>query len=343
MKNKECFLVTAYCNTEEKKQVLLNTLNSLKRYNKEIILFSHFPITEEENLLTNYSVYDYSNPMIDINEGSILHWKMVENYRLCTLYVDYGYAAVQQWKRGLLFANMLEFEKVYVLNYDLNVTDDLVYLSEKGLMNHKSVLLDYDLPQSERSAHMSWAAIKPLHFANNILEINYQDYLKTAHGRIPEGYIFNKFNSDETQLILPDQWQPIATTLISMGDKGFVEEYYTGDGFKWILGQEKIYNQGEETLTNKTVLFFWDIEKELDVEVFIDGKAIPLRDIKTTDRTLQIYVPIPSNEMENYVGKFINNTFEYVEDRLRITINGLEIDKELLRLSTISAIETIND
>lgn len=343
MTNKECFLVTAYCNTEEKKQVLQKTLNDLKRYNKEIILYSHYPITEEESNLTNYAVYDYSNPIVDIHQGSMLHWVMVENFRLCTLYPDYGYAAVQQWKRGLLYANMLGFKKVYVLNYDLDINDQLVYLLEKGLEQHKSVLLDYDLPQQNPGMHMSLAGIQTQYFLELLNQINYLDYLSTHHDNIPENYLFNKFNSDNTMVVPVGEWENIATTSIRMGEQSFVEEFYTRNGYKWILGQEKIFDKGVESNPDKVVLCLWDVEDNLEVEIFIDGKGIPLKDIKKTDRTIQIYLPIPYSQITQYVGKFVNNTFEYVEGRLKIIINGVEIEKELLRLCTISAIENINE
>ena len=53
---KECFLVTAYCDTDLKKEVLKNTLQKLKKYNKDIILFSHYPVEQDSNNLTNYTI-----------------------------------------------------------------------------------------------------------------------------------------------------------------------------------------------------------------------------------------------------------------------------------------------
>ena len=46
---KECFLVTAYCDTDLKKKVLKDTLQKLIQYNKDIILFSHYPVESDSN------------------------------------------------------------------------------------------------------------------------------------------------------------------------------------------------------------------------------------------------------------------------------------------------------
>ena len=65
MKNKRCFLVTAYCNDSVKKKALKDTLTHLRKYNTDIILFSHYPIDEDVYDLTEYSIYDYSNPIFE--------------------------------------------------------------------------------------------------------------------------------------------------------------------------------------------------------------------------------------------------------------------------------------
>jgi hypothetical protein len=328
MISKDCFLVTAYCNIEKKKKALVKTLTELKKYNKEIILYSHYPLTEPENQLSHYAIYDYSNPIIDINQGSMLHWIIIDQHRLCTLYPDYGYAAIQQWKRGLLLANLLEFENVYVLNYDLEINKELIGLTEEGLKTHNSVLLDYDFISKDPAMHMSWAGIKPKYFLEEINQINPSDYLSTFHNSIPESYLYTKFYSSNTLKIDKEIWETIATTTISMGEDSFVDEFYTKEGFKWILGQEKVYNQGVETLTNKTILCLWGINTEISIEVFINDKKVSLKDIKSTPNTTQIYLPIPYDQLRNY----LNNN-------LKIVINGVEIETELLKLSTIAAIE----
>ena len=328
MISKDCFLVTAYCNTNKKKEALVKTLTELKKYDKEIILYSHYPLTELENQLAHYAIYDYSNPIIDINQGSMLHWITIDQHRLCTLYPDYGYAAIQQWKRGLLLANLLEFDKVYVLNYDLEVNKELINITEKGLETYDSVLLDYNFISKDPAMHMSWAGIKPQSFLKEINQINPSDYLSAFHNSIPESYLYNRFYSSNTLKIDKEIWENIATTTISMGEDSFVDEFYTKDGYKWILGQEKIYNQGIETLTNKTILCFWGISKELNIEIFIDNKKIPLKDIKSTPHTTQIYLPIPYDQLK-----------DYIDNNLRISINNVEIEKELLKLSNIAAIE----
>ena len=56
-----------------------------------------------------------------------------------------------------------------------------------------------------------------------------------------------------------------------------------------------------------------------------------------------IYLPFLFSEVKKYIGKFKKNKFKFVDNGLKVIINNLEIPKELLKLTAISAIEVAND
>lgn len=328
--------MTAYCNTPEKQEALKNTIINIKKYNIDIILFSHYPIKEDIQPLVRYSIYDYSNPISNIKDKSMINWKKLNKFRkktipfkLNTLAVDYGYAAAQQFKRGLLFANQMDYDEVIVLNYDLEVTDKMLKDFDNNLINYDNIILKYG--NDDASMYMAWFALKLKPFIKNIKSINYTDYIKTEV--IVENYLFQKFNSVNSLIIPRKKWEgenpnepKIKTSIVMEGD---IWAKYNKSEFKWFIGQEKIWfdNDPEVRGTNKVILFLWDILKDLDIKIFINDKLIHKSLVyKKLDYQL-IYIPILYDELNN------------PSLRLKIFVNDWEIPEEIIKLSVNSAIE----
>jgi hypothetical protein len=345
---KECFLVNAYCDTNEKKEVLQNTLKDLKKYNKDIILFSHYPVEEDSTKLTDYTLFDYSNPIMDLKHSATIHWKKYKYYKLNTLYLDYGYAAVQQWKRGLIYAYDLGYDNAYVLNYDLVVTDDIIKTSENHLKKYDNVILDYGLVKMndggeyEPALHMSWCALKLNSYIDKLKEISYKDYYYNSGFGVTENYMYEKLHSDNSIVIPFNKWEKEVITSIKM-DTDFTKHYYVREGYKWIMGEEKIWVKNKEIGTNKCLLFLYDIKKDLKVKISLDDKIIHQSTVLSTLEYHLIYLPFEFNKVKEYIGEYKNNKFYDSIKNLKLSINNLEIPKELIRLTPISAIEVAND
>tara|TARA_Y100000592_G_scaffold36193_1_gene57403 strand:+ start:4203 stop:5306 length:1104 start_codon:yes stop_codon:yes gene_type:complete len=348
---KDCFLVTAYCDTDEKKEVLKETLSRLNRslvFKKDIILFSHYPVEEDIISLTDYTIFDYSNPIMDLEHSSTIHWKKYKYYKINTLYLDYGYAAVQQWKRGLTYAYNLGYDAAYVLNYDLDVTNELIRTTERDLKYYCNVILDYgkvkmnDGGQYKPALHMSFFALRLRGFLNQIMSINYNDYYQKSSFGITENYMFEKFHHKNSLIYPYKNWKDKVKTLIKM-DTDFIKHYYIRDGYKWIMGEEKIWVKNKEIGTNKCILFLFDIEKDLDVKISIDNKIIHSSIVPSKLQYHLIYLPFKYDEVKNYIGEYKNNKFYDSNKKLKISINNLDIPRELIKLTPISAIEVAND
>ena len=56
------YIISCYVNTEQKKLVLINYINQIKKISSfDILLVSHIPIPEDVLNLVNYSIYDSDN------------------------------------------------------------------------------------------------------------------------------------------------------------------------------------------------------------------------------------------------------------------------------------------
>ena len=334
MENKQrCFLVTAYCNTPVKQKALNDTLRNLKKYNTDIILFSHYPIEKEVYDLTEYSIYDYSNPIYE-NDGarSMVNWskKIINNipFKFNTHALDYGYAAAQQIKRGLLFAHELGYEEAFVLNYDLEVYDKMVDDFDELISKHDSVLPMFG---SSKGMYMAWFALKIKPFLNNLKSISKEDYMKFIGEGIVEEYLYSKLKGKNSKSIPRLEWEGpdplngiIKTTIVMEGN---VTDRFKGEDYEWFIGHEVLYIRGERKDTNKQLLTLWNINTDLDIEIWIEKKLFLKSTIPKESTYHIIQLPINHSQFIKY-HKFI-----------KIVINGWEIPTNLLTLNLISSIE----
>lgn len=123
---KEIFLITAYCDTEEKTSVLKNSILELKKLDCEICIVSHSPLDTEIQKMVNYYIYDKSNPIIDDGSKVITRWRWyVTGDRLLNFDTsDYSFAVINLWKNGLTFLKAIGYEKIFIVNYDNYINDN---------------------------------------------------------------------------------------------------------------------------------------------------------------------------------------------------------------------------
>jgi len=338
MTNKRCFLVTAYCNNPTKKKALNDTLKNLKKYDTDIILFSHYPIEEDTYHLTDYSIYDYSNPVFNNHilpgggSRSMVNWsKFIKNgipFKINTHAVDYGYAAAQQIKRGILFAYENGYEEVFVLNYDLEVYDKMVDDFDKLMLEYDSILPIYG---SDKGLYMAWFALKIKPYLNNIKDISKEDYVKSIGEGIVEEYLYSKLNGKNSKPIPRIEWEgpdpfnsKIRTTIVMEGN---IMDRFSEEDFNWFIGHELLYIKNKRKDTNKQLLMLWGMNKDLDVEIFIKNKLINKSFIPKESEYHIIYLPINHQQ------------FSKRPEDVKVVIDGWEIPKDLLILNRISSIE----
>ena len=348
MTNKRCFLVTAYCDTPIKKKTLEDTLKNISRYNTDIILFSHYPIEKHIQELTDYSIYDYSNPILGNENGrSMVNWRRWRiagelAYKINTHAVDYGYAAVQQIKRGLLFANNVGYDEAFVLNYDLVIEDKMIVDFDKELKTYDSIILEYTGKREgviESAMYMAWFGLKIKPFIDNIKSITREGYSLEIGEKIAEEYLYSKFKNDNSKIIPnlewegPDKKKPFIKTDIVM--EGNILDKFEKDDYYWFVGHEIVHVNGDIVYTNKKILILWAFTIDVDVEIYLKGELIHKSIVYPYDGEYAhsanhiIYFPMDHLQFNKYVE----------EDLIKIVINDWEIPRELLILNAISSIE----
>jgi hypothetical protein len=128
MKN-NLIIILSHCDTEEKKEVLINNVNKLKSNNFDILLVSHIPIPSSIQELVEYFIYDKSNPIINWPERGMVFWQKIGDnivYRLLNIYPDYGWTALNQILLGGNLGLSLNYNYFSFINYDIQLTDSII-------------------------------------------------------------------------------------------------------------------------------------------------------------------------------------------------------------------------
>jgi len=343
MTNKRCFLITAYCDNPEKALALKTCLTQLQKYDIDIILFSHYPIEEDIYNLTSHAIYDYSNPIIEFDGSRSMVNFMRRNLddiplKFNTHSFDYGFAAAQQIKRGLLYVNDIGYDEAFVINYDLIIPDGFMGELDNLLKNHDSIVLNYGEGQREldiagrfpNRIYMALFALKIKPFINNLKSINLEDYNNKVGDDIVEGYLYPLFLNENSIEIARKDWEgnqdnrKIHTSMVMEGD---VLSNFKKPDYSWFLGHEIQYIGDKRVDNNHQLFMLWDINKDLNVEICIDGKVVNTSFIPKKNGYHTIQLPIEHSQL--YV----------LKDKIKITINGWIIPEGEIKKNLKSSIE----
>jgi hypothetical protein len=132
---KECFVITTYCNTQEKIIALNRTIDNIKQYGLDIMLHAHYPLSDDIQKKVNHYYYSSNNPIL--HDRYNLFWHFVDNYRLEIKISDYYYTVLKAWSESI---NILSnnYDKIHIINYDTHIEPALFNLSR---INDKSLFL----------------------------------------------------------------------------------------------------------------------------------------------------------------------------------------------------------
>jgi hypothetical protein len=136
---KRLFLVSSYCDTEEKVEVLKKNLIKIKELGWDSMLLS--PISLDTNVieLCDYYYQTKENPVSTIEEKTYIHWRSVnkngEMVRMERFFPEYGWAALYQNKKLSQIGLTFDYDIFYHVIYDTKFTDELIKEIESNTKN----------------------------------------------------------------------------------------------------------------------------------------------------------------------------------------------------------------
>lgn len=321
---KECFLITSYCDTSEKKDVLKSTINSLKEYNKDICIHSHHPLPINIQNNIKYYIYDKSNPILPIEQRSVIIWRNVYNYRLNILKRDYGYSVSNQFKQGLLFLHDVGYDIIHIVNYDTIIENDIIENSNK-IKDYSGVFY----LNREDEISLLFCSIKVKDYLNKIKEISQDDYINMNDFWYAESYLTDKFKLGNNLYINRKLKDKLRHQLDEFYQYDIKEcSLHVGERINWI-DSDKVY-------TNKISVFFYNVKESFDFKIFI-GYDLYLHE--TVNSTIIFDTDIMIKDIEQSFGYYKDNQFIEGNKNIKFLINDKILDDYITSNFCLSAIE----
>lgn len=128
---KKLFLISSYCDTKEKKEVLIDNLSIIKNLGCDVLLLSPIPLEQDIIQLCDYFYQTKENPVSTIEEKTYIHWSIIENqngerYRLERFFPEYGWAALYQNKKLCQLGLTFDYDVYYHVIYDTKINEGLI-------------------------------------------------------------------------------------------------------------------------------------------------------------------------------------------------------------------------
>lgn len=204
-RSKNVFLLTSYCNTEEKLNVLSDTIDTIREnFDLEILLHSNrVPLDKKIISSVDYFLYD-KRYLIDTGK-TIVYWRNfnIPGDIVITMNVnhhgDIGFAVKESIHSSLNYLNSLGFEKAIILNYDTVIEDKGIKLMHEFFKNKiTGLLFNRQACQEELNSLMLMLDIKK---CSEFFGISLDEY--NVH-KTYENFLYSRFSDREDVYIMGD-------------------------------------------------------------------------------------------------------------------------------------------
>lgn len=137
---KKIFLISSYCDNQEKKKVLSQNIKKIKELGFDVLLLSPIPLNNEITNLCDFYFQTNENPVTSIEEKTYIHWSIIQNksgdkYRLERFFPEYGWAALYQNKKLSQIGLSFDYDIYYHIIYDTNLNDGLINEINSNIVN----------------------------------------------------------------------------------------------------------------------------------------------------------------------------------------------------------------
>jgi hypothetical protein len=297
-------LISSYCDTDEKLDVLNKNLDMLKDLGIDSMLNSPIPLPTEITNKCTYYFYTTQNP--------ILHWPQRANYSYTTVfhknkkivlkkfYSDYGWANMYQIRKLSEISLNFDYNIFYHIIYDLKIDDVVI----SGLKSEDKKCNFYHFHEYDTSFH--FMIFDREHLLKFLPHLTLESYL--SNDGVVERWLTELLYSNQFDYILEKDYVD-DQILFHSGD---IYNYSKIEGLKYFI---------EKNTTNNIRLYFYDIENYKDIKLNINGNIynhiISNRDI--------IDLGYNINNLSNTIIEYDNQSYDLTEDIKNLIINIIDV------------------
>jgi hypothetical protein len=259
---KKVVLVSTYCDTQEKLDILSKNIDNIKVLGLDVIVISPFFIPEDIQKKCDYFFLTKDNHVLDWPEKAMFVWQVLpledKEIRITRTQGDYGWAGLCQVKKLSEIALTFDYDYFYHIIYDLKFDETVV----DGLLSER----ECDIYSSKRDNDFWQVGLHFMIFNRENLQkfishITLENYL--SHGEIIDAFVWlHKLNE-----VFP--YNNVTTPVedeIYYYDGLDLFDYSPVDGLKFFIEKD---DEVDETIK----LFFYDVNesKNIYLKVGDDG------------------------------------------------------------------------
>lgn len=137
MEKTKIVLISSYCDTKEKIDILINTIKTIKSYNLDVMVNSPLPLPSDVINMCDFYIQTKENPLLYWPQKSVMSWvrntDKDKEIVIKRALIDYGWAALYQTKKLSEYALTYDYDRYYHIIYDTEIDDTVVstFLSDK--------------------------------------------------------------------------------------------------------------------------------------------------------------------------------------------------------------------
>ena len=199
-RNKGLVVILSHADTEDKIEILIESINSIKKQNYDILISSHINIPDYINDMVDYFIYDKENELIMYDEYTskpniVFVWMKALGYEQhYPIKFNHAYAVLELIKNASFFAESKGYENVHFINYDYVINDENVLLVNNTLLIENDIIsYDWNNYGAVNSEHISsgFFSVKNNKFLNLIRNIKTKDDYCNYGSPIFEDFLYD--------------------------------------------------------------------------------------------------------------------------------------------------------
>jgi FkbM family methyltransferase len=321
---KKVALISTFCDTEEKLNILEENIIKIKKLGIDVIAISPIEIPQKIVNLCDYFFYTKDNELLKWPVRMYTHWYQmpISEGRITTLQrglADYGWAGLHQVKKLSQIALTFNYDMFYHMIYDLEIDDVVENEFKSNNINIVHPRIDPHHPETLWETTLHFMAFDRDMMLKIEKEITLEEYLRT--NGMAEGEVLkwkNKFN-------IPTSNHPVKDKIFYWGDYDFFN-YSPFDNFKMFLsknepttiwlGEDPVY---DTILSENLRIVFHGFEHMNDINISINGV-----DYLKSPKTWEIIeFPISSQYVKELIFTYNDVTVNFSEKYDDIMFNQI--------------------
>ena len=301
---KKITLISSYCNTQEKIDVLVKNIKILKNLGLDVMLNSPISLPSEVINLCDYYIQTKENPVLNFESKIVYSWvsynSPTKSIKISRGLPDYGWANIYQVKKLSEYALTYNYDIFYHIIYDIKIDDVVI----NGLLSNDKKSNFYHFHEHQASLHLM--IFDREHLLNFLSNLTLDGYLK-IHG-IVEDWLFDLLQSNTFNYTLEDSYVEDEIYFYKNMD---IHNYSNIEGVKYFISK-----------SDKNIqIYFYSIISPINLSILVDSVKL---EYVISDRDI-IDLGFNRDNIKDVIIEYNGQEYEITEDIKNIIHNFIEI------------------